>query len=178
MLLPANRTTATMFHWSDSDKKVETAQSSETTIADRSAEPGQLRKHKMKISQQTRGGQWASISGQENHHHKNTSDDQGNWYYTKDGKSHHWFNNRRSWIPFPRRWKQVKGQFVEVNGKNYYLDDHTGMSLVNYYLIKTVNIIKLMRMGLWQRELNCLQTLLVDIFKANDKGNILYHFIS
>ena len=29
-------------------------------------------------------------------------------------------------------------------------------------------------MGLWQRELNCLQTLLVDIFEANDKGEWSY----
>ena len=72
----------------ETDKKVETAQSSETTIADRSAEPvtdkqntNENKSEITEVSEHPLSGQEISIT-----QGKFTSDDQGNWYYTKDGK--------------------------------------------------------------------------------------------
>ena len=148
----------------EADKKVETAQSSETTIADRGAEVSSETSDNVTTSQETpsQGGKF-------------TSDDQGNWYYTKDGKNLTGWNNveDREYY-FQEDGKQVKGQFVEVNGKNYYLDDHTGMLLVNCYLDKDGKHYQIDENGVVTERTKLPTNITGGHFEANDKGEWSY----
>ena len=161
----------------EADKKVETAQSSETTIADRSAEPvtdkqntNENKSEITEVSEHPLSGQEISIT-----RGKFTSDDQGNWYYTKDGKNLTGWNNveDREYY-FQEDGKQVKGQFVEVNGKNYYLDDHTGMLLVNCYLDKDGKHYQIDENGVVTERTKLPTNITGGHFEANDKGEWSY----
>ena len=161
----------------ETDKKVETAQSSETTIADRSAEPvtdkqntNENKSEITEVSEHPLSGQEISIT-----QGKFTSDDQGNWYYTKDGKNLTGWNNveDREYY-FQEDGKQVKGQFVEVNGKNYYLDDHTGMLLVNCYLDKDGKRYQIDENGVVTERTKLPTNITGGHFEANDKGEWSY----
>ena len=161
----------------ETDKKVETAQSSETTIADRGAEPATDKQNTnenkseiTEISEHPLSGQEISIT-----QGKFTSDNQGNWYYTKDGKNLTGWNNveDREYY-FQEDGKQVKGQFVEVNGKNYYLDDHTGMLLVNCYLNKDGKHYQIDENGVVTERTKLPTNITGGHFEANDKGEWSY----
>ena len=161
----------------EADKKVETAQSSETATTDRGAEPATDKQNTnenkseiTEVSEHPLSGQEISIT-----RGKFTSDDQGNWYYTKDGKNLTGWNNveDREYY-FQEDGKQVKGQFVEVNGKNYYLDDHTGMLLVNCYLDKDGKHYQIDENGVVTERTKLPTNITGGHFEANDEGEWSY----
>ena len=161
----------------EADKKVETAQSSETATTDRGAEPATDKQNTnenkseiTEVSEHPLSRQEISIT-----RGKFTSDDQGNWYYTKDGKNLTGWNNveDREYY-FQEDGKQVKGQFVEVNGKNYYLDDHTGMLLVNCYLDKDGKHYQIDENGVVTERTKLPTNITGGHFEANDKGEWSY----
>ena len=106
----------------EADKKVETAQSSETTIADRGAEVSSETSDNVTTSQETpsQGGKF-------------TSDDQGNWYYL-DNEGHKLtgpqtidsFN-----LYFHDNGIQAKGEKVTIDGKDYYYDKDNGRKVTD-----------------------------------------------
>lgn len=155
----------------ETDRKVE------TTTTDRGAEPTtnnqDINKNKSEVtevSEHPLSGQEISIT-----QGKFTSDDQGNWYYTKDGKNLTGWNNveDRKYY-FQEDGKQVKGQFVEVNGKNYYLDDHTGMLLVNSYLDKDGKHYQIDENGVVTERTELPTNITGGHFEANEKGEWSY----
>ena len=105
---------------SETDKKVETAQSSETTIADRSTETSSETSDNVTTSQETpsQGGRF-------------TSDEQGNWYYL-DSEGHKLtgpqiidsFN-----LYFHDNGIQAKGETID--GKDYYYDKDNGRKVTD-----------------------------------------------
>ena len=106
----------------ETDKKVEPAQSSETTIADRSAETSSETSDNVTTSQEThsQGGKF-------------TSDDQGNWYYL-DSDGHKLtgpqiidnFN-----LYFHDNGIQAKGEKITIDGKDYYYDKDNGRKVTD-----------------------------------------------
>ena len=99
----------------ETDKKVEATQSGETATTDRGAEPATDKQNTnenkseiTEVSEHPLSGQEISIT-----RGKFTSDDQGNWYYTKDGKNLTGWNNveDREYY-FQEDGKQVKGQLL------------------------------------------------------------------
>ena len=106
----------------ETDKKVETAQSSETTIADRSTEVSSETSDNVTTSQETpsQGGKF-------------TSDDQGNWYYL-DSDGHKLtgpqtidnFN-----LYFHNNGIQANGEKVTIDGKDYYYDKDNGRKVTD-----------------------------------------------
>ena len=162
---------------SETDKKVEAAPVNETATTDRGVEPAtdkqNINENKpevTEVSEHPLSGQEISIT-----QGKFTSDDQGNWYYTKDGKNLTGWNNveDREYY-FQEDGKQVKGQFVEVNGKNYYLDDHTGMLLVNCYLDKDGKHYQIDENGVVTERTKLPTNITGGHFEANDKGEWSY----
>lgn len=161
----------------ETDKKGEPAQSGETATTDRGAESvtdkqntNENKSEITEVSEHPLSGQEISIT-----QGKFTSDDQGNWYYTKDGKNLTGWNNveDREYY-FQEDGKQVKGQFVEVNGKNYYLDDHTGMLLVNCYLDKDGKHYQIDENGVVTERTKLPTNITGGHFEANDKGGWSY----
>ena len=106
----------------EADKKVETAQSSETATTDRGAEVSSETSDNVTTSQETpsQGGKF-------------TSDDQGNWYYL-DNEGHKLtgpqtidsFN-----LYFHDNGIQAKGEKVTIDGKDYYYDKDNGRKVTD-----------------------------------------------
>ena len=161
----------------EADKKVETAQSSETATTDRGAAPATDKQNTNENKSEITEVREHPLSGQEISitQGKFTSDDQGNWYYTKDGKNLTGWNNveDREYY-FQEDGKQVKGLFVELNVKNYYLDDHTGMLLVNCYLDKDGKHYQIDENGVVTERTKLPTNITGGHFEANDKGEWSY----
>lgn len=104
-----------------------------------------------------------------------TSDNQGNWYYTKDGKNLTGWNNvdQREYY-FQPDGKQVKGQFIEENGKTYYLDENTGVLWVNRYLDKDGKHYQIDENGVVSERTTLPVNHTGGQFIANDKGEWSY----
>ena len=107
---------------SETDKKVETIQSGETTTTDRSTEVSSETSDNATTSQETpsQGGKF-------------TSDDQGNWYYL-DSDGHKLtgpqtidnFN-----LYFHDNGIQAKGEKITIDGKDYYYDKDNGRKVTD-----------------------------------------------